>query len=92
MPAAGSLLPTAQIEAHPQLKDRFATRSAGPSKFYGCKTSDFAKAWHDTFGVPTEGAAKSITYKDVLTIDPKKLLKTLEQTPTAQGPPEWKPF
>src|SRR6185436_4958817 len=32
MPAAGSLLPTAQIEAHPQLKDRFATRSAGPSK------------------------------------------------------------
>jgi hypothetical protein len=87
--ADGSVLAKAEIEAQPQLKDRFATRSAGPSRFYGCHTAVFAKAWHDMFGVPTAGAARSITYKDILTIDPKKLLKTLEQTPTAQGTPDW---
>jgi hypothetical protein len=77
----------ADIPAHAYLKDRFVD-SGKPSRFYGCSTAEFAKAWHDTFGVLTQGALRSISFAKIVQ-DGDKILYGLETNATPQGAPGW---
>lgn len=61
------------------------------SNFYGCGTHDFAKEWHQAFGVPTAGAKKSITF-NVRAHPGSSVLTLIETTATPQGSPEWTTF
>ena len=72
----------ADIKANAHLKDRFVSDPSKPSRFYGCTTAAFAKEWHDTFAVPTEGATRSITFAKVIE-DGNKILHGLETNSTA---------
>jgi hypothetical protein len=82
---------TADIAAQGRLKDRFIASSSSPSKFYGCKTAGFARQWHETFGVPTEGAERSISFAKIVE-DGKQVLHGLETNPTPEGTPGWTRF
>lgn len=82
---------TADISKQTAIKDRFIKDPRKPSKFYGCNTADFARSWRDTFGVPTEGAASSITFSGIFN-HPNNLLNRLETTPTPNGNPDWTKF
>jgi hypothetical protein len=86
-----STLLVTSIVKNKHLANRFMKNSAKPSKFYGCSTSQFAETWHKTFGVPTEGAASSITFKHIYS-NRKDILNNLQTKPTPQGSPQWKKF
>ena len=82
---------TAEIATHAHLKDRFDGSTRQPSRFYGCRTAKFAEAWHTTFGVPTEGAERSITFGRIIT-DGENVLHGLQTNATDQGAPNWTAF
>jgi len=83
-----SLVKTEDIPNQSAIKERFIADPNRPSKFYGCATAQFASSWHDTFGVPTEGAKWSITYAGIF-LAPEGVFTRLETTPTPNGDPEW---
>jgi hypothetical protein len=82
---------TGDIAGNARIKDRFARGTKKASRFYGCNTADFAQSWSDTFGVPTEGAASSITFAGIFN-HPERVLQRLETTPTTKGSPRWSKF
>lgn len=95
-PIVGSVdhyIKVSDIPTNKTLAKKFDKTTKAPSKFYGCYTKGFAKAWHDTFGVPTEGATNKI---DFGVIDRASgipnLLDRLEKTPTSEGDPKWVGF
>ncbi len=72
------------------LADRFDSSSTQPSKFYGCYTDEFAKAWNGLFNVPTQGAKNKITFGCVDSpSDIPNILKRIEQTPASGNLPKW---
>ena len=87
--ATAKMLLTSEIARQASLKDRFVQGTPTTSQFYGCHTSDFAEAWTETFGVPSEGAKKSITFAKVLTSSRTDILEDMKTTPTPEGPPAW---
>jgi hypothetical protein len=87
--AKGDLLTIESIYMHATLKDRFVKDTKQPSKFYGCRTADFASKWHEVFEVPTEGAVNKVTYKGIYDAPDAGVLQRLETTQTGAGSPEW---
>ena len=91
--ATAKMVLTSEIAKQASLKDRFVKGTTMASQFFGCHTSDFAESWTKTFGVPSEGAKKSITFAKVLTSRPSDILDDMKTTPTpAEGAPLWTRF
>lgn len=75
------------------LAPKFDTSTKMPSKFYGCYTKGFAKKWHETYKVPTEGAINKITFDALYQGQASEsILKRIERIPTNLGPPQWTTF
>ncbi|MEE2730737.1 MAG: hypothetical protein VYA55_07925 [Pseudomonadota bacterium] len=83
-----STLLVSSIDRNKNLANRFIVDNKKPSKFYGCNTRLFAETFHTVFGLATEGANSSITFKGIFG-ERKKILERLETTPTPQGRPQW---
>ena len=87
--AATHLISVQDIGRHSYLSSKFDRSTNTHSNFYGCTTAPFAQEWHNTFGVPTAGAAKKVNFKATTG---RQCLRTIESMPTSVGPPGWTQF
>ena len=90
-PEPKAIVSISDIDDHSKLKDRFKPSADQISKFYGCNTAAFAESWAKTFGVKSEGANTSITFKGIFGNE-LGILKRIETTPIGGKATEWNQY